>query len=98
MVVSAGSPLLGGALPVLGLPICSEKQLGLCISQTQAHHSLEFDLRQVTHFLVHPFFFSVYCLKHTHMPGAGAQACNPSYSGGRDQEDHGLEPARANSS
>jgi hypothetical protein len=24
-------------------------------------------------------------------------ACNPSYSGGRDQEDSGLKPARANS-
>jgi hypothetical protein len=27
-----------------------------------------------------------------------AHACNPSYSGGRDQEDHGLKPAQANSS
>jgi hypothetical protein len=26
-----------------------------------------------------------------------AHACNPSYSGGRDQEDHGLKPAQANS-
>jgi hypothetical protein len=26
-----------------------------------------------------------------------AHACNPSYSGGRDQEDCGLKPARANS-
>jgi hypothetical protein len=26
-----------------------------------------------------------------------AHACNPSYSGGRDQEDHCLKPARANS-
>jgi hypothetical protein len=25
-------------------------------------------------------------------------ACNPSYSGGRDQENHGLKPARASSS
>jgi hypothetical protein len=25
-------------------------------------------------------------------------ACNLSYSGGRDQEDHGLKPARANNS
>jgi hypothetical protein len=25
-------------------------------------------------------------------------ACNPSYSGGRDQEDHGSKPAQANSS
>jgi hypothetical protein len=27
-----------------------------------------------------------------------AHACNPSYSGGRDQEDHGSKPAPANSS
>jgi hypothetical protein len=27
-----------------------------------------------------------------------AHACNPSYSGGSDQEDHGLKPAWANSS
>jgi hypothetical protein len=27
-----------------------------------------------------------------------AHACNPSYSGGRDQEDQGLKPACANSS
>jgi hypothetical protein len=27
-----------------------------------------------------------------------AHTCNPSYSGGRDQEDHGSKPARANSS
>jgi hypothetical protein len=27
-----------------------------------------------------------------------AHACNPNYSGGRDQEDCGLKPARANSS
>jgi hypothetical protein len=26
-----------------------------------------------------------------------AHAYNPSYEGGRDQEDHGLKPARANS-
>jgi hypothetical protein len=26
-----------------------------------------------------------------------AHVCNPSYSGGREQEDHGLKPARANS-
>jgi hypothetical protein len=29
---------------------------------------------------------------------AGAHACNPSYSGGRDQEDQGSKPARTNSS
>jgi hypothetical protein len=27
-----------------------------------------------------------------------ADACNPSYPGGRDQEDHGSKPAQANSS
>jgi hypothetical protein len=27
-----------------------------------------------------------------------AQTCNPSYSGGRDQEDHGSKPAQAHSS
>jgi hypothetical protein len=27
-----------------------------------------------------------------------AHTYNPSYSGGRDQEDHGLKPARTNSS
>jgi hypothetical protein len=27
-----------------------------------------------------------------------AHACNPSYSGGRDQEDHGSKPAQENSS
>jgi hypothetical protein len=27
-----------------------------------------------------------------------AHTCNPSYSGGRDKEDHGSKPARANSS
>jgi hypothetical protein len=26
-----------------------------------------------------------------------AHACNPSYSGGRDQDDHGSKPALANS-
>jgi hypothetical protein len=30
------------------------------------------------------------------MPGAGG-TCNPSYSGGRDQEGHGLKTALANS-
>jgi hypothetical protein len=27
-----------------------------------------------------------------------AHTCNPSYSGDRDQEDHGLKPAQENSS
>jgi hypothetical protein len=31
-------------------------------------------------------------------PGAVVHICNPSYLGGRDQEDHGLKPAQANSS
>jgi hypothetical protein len=30
-------------------------------------------------------------------PGASACACNPNYSGGRDYEDQGVEPAQANS-
>jgi hypothetical protein len=33
-----------------------------------------------------------------HQLGAMAHACNPSYSGGRSQEDHGLKPAQVNSS
>jgi hypothetical protein len=32
------------------------------------------------------------------MPAPVAHACNSIYSGGRDQEDHGLKPAWANSS
>jgi hypothetical protein len=32
------------------------------------------------------------------MPGTGGSACNPSYSGGRDQEDRSSKPAWANSS
>jgi hypothetical protein len=34
----------------------------------------------------------------TNCPALVAYACNPSYSGGRDQEDHGLKPIWANSS
>jgi hypothetical protein len=30
-------------------------------------------------------------------PGTGGSICNPSYSGSRDQEDHGSKPAQANS-
>jgi hypothetical protein len=30
--------------------------------------------------------------------GAGGSSCNPTYSGGKDQEDHGSKPALANSS
>jgi hypothetical protein len=32
------------------------------------------------------------------LPGAGGSACNPSYSGDRDQEDHGSKTAQANNS
>jgi hypothetical protein len=32
------------------------------------------------------------------VPGTYGHACNPSYSGGREQEDHGLKPTWANSS
>jgi hypothetical protein len=38
-------------------------------------------------------------IKNRHLkPATLAHACNPSYSRDRNQEDHGLEPARANSS
>jgi hypothetical protein len=37
-------------------------------------------------------------LKKKNLLGAGGHACNPSYSGGRDQEDHGSKPAGANRS
>jgi hypothetical protein len=37
-------------------------------------------------------------LKIKPKPGPVAHACNPSYSGGRDQEDLGFKPAWANSS
>jgi hypothetical protein len=33
------------------------------------------------------------CLEMVKKPAPVAHACNPSYSGGRDQEDHGLKPA-----
>jgi hypothetical protein len=44
---------------------------------------------------------SIFCVRHEASPSAGskvAQACNRSYSGGRDQEDHSSKPAWANSS
>jgi hypothetical protein len=31
-----------------------------------------------------------------HEPGTVAHVCNPSHTGGRDQEDHSLKPARTN--
>jgi hypothetical protein len=36
-------------------------------------------------------------LKTLHCRASVAHACNPSYSGGRDQEDHSSKPAWANS-
>jgi hypothetical protein len=42
------------------------------------------------------FIFRVGTPKQTEKPVA--HACNPSYSGGRDQEDHRSKPARENSS
>jgi hypothetical protein len=36
--------------------------------------------------------------KNHALPGTSGYACNPTYSGGRHQEDHGLKPARTNSS
>jgi hypothetical protein len=37
-------------------------------------------------------------LKVPSRQAATALACNPSYSGGREQEDHGSKPAQANNS
>jgi hypothetical protein len=37
-------------------------------------------------------------LKKQKEPASVAHVCNPSYSGGRDQEDCGLKTAQANSS
>jgi hypothetical protein len=38
------------------------------------------------------FHCFLYVKKSFLKPGAGGSACNPSYSGGRVQEDHGLKP------
>jgi hypothetical protein len=38
------------------------------------------------------------CLKNQNSRASVAHACNPSYLGGTDHEDHGSKPARANSS
>jgi hypothetical protein len=40
-----------------------------------------------------------YCKKQLELISwvSGAHTCNPSYSGGRDQEDHSLKPAQENS-
>jgi hypothetical protein len=37
-------------------------------------------------------------LKYRSSQAAMTHACNPSYSGDRNQEDHGSKPAQANSS
>jgi hypothetical protein len=42
-------------------------------------------------------FFFVPFKTHVLEPAPVAHACNPSYSGGRQQEDHVLRPAWANS-
>jgi hypothetical protein len=39
-----------------------------------------------------------YSEKRSNKPGLVAHTCNPSYSGGRDQEDRGSYPACGNSS
>jgi hypothetical protein len=40
----------------------------------------------------------IFLLKHSPLSQAPvAHTCNPRYSGGRDQEDHGSKPAQANS-
>jgi hypothetical protein len=42
---------------------------------------------------------SVYCgCVYQNLMGGSPHGCNPSYSGGRDQEDHSSKPPRANSS
>jgi hypothetical protein len=45
-----------------------------------------------------PISFITICLAYSKHSIQVAQACNPSYSGGRDQEDHGSKLAKANSS
>jgi hypothetical protein len=39
----------------------------------------------------------IFCIKDNYSQVPVAHACNPSYSKGRDHEDHGLKPAWANS-
>jgi hypothetical protein len=45
-----------------------------------------------------PGFDSQHWKEKTGKSGPMAHTCNPSYLGCRDQEDHGLKPARAKSS
>jgi hypothetical protein len=46
----------------------------------------------------HPVVADIWCSNMTAVPALVAHACNPSYSGGRDQEDCGSKPVQANSS
>jgi hypothetical protein len=53
-------------------------------------------LYQIGFFLLFKFY-NFYFLKVYNKPMSVTHACNPSYSGGRDQEDLGSKPAWANS-
>jgi hypothetical protein len=44
------------------------------------------------------FFQTENCFKNKDKAGTMAQTCNPTYSGGKDQEDHSLRPAQTKSS
>jgi hypothetical protein len=72
-----------------GLPISVFRIAGIIVisyhTQLRTRHLLSVNLR----FLIFKVKISL---------GSEAHACNPSYSGGRNQEDHGSKPAQANSS
>jgi hypothetical protein len=44
-----------------------------------------------------PKTYAECAIRNKYKPGTMGHTCNPSYSGGRDQEDHSSEPAWANS-
>jgi hypothetical protein len=48
--------------------------------------------------LLHCFLTSIVSIKKYPSWALVAHTCNPNYSGGRNQEDHGLKPTRENSS
>jgi hypothetical protein len=52
---------------------------------------------KVIHVLEMSISLTVFCTKECLCWAAMVYASNPSYSGGRDQEDHGSKPALANS-
>jgi hypothetical protein len=53
------------------------------------------DLVYITNAVVHTYFKHIYQNKNFRW-ALVAHACNPSYSGGRDQGDHGSKPVRSN--